>query len=107
MRYVVRELPKAIQDKVHIFRWLHDRSPAGAAAWLDAYDEVIERLAYETGAFGVAPESKECEIEVRQALFRTRRGRVYRALFHVEGDEVFILRLRGPGQAPINPGDLD
>jgi hypothetical protein len=44
MSFTVRELPKAKQDKSAIFQWLHERSPSGATAWLDAYDSLLERL---------------------------------------------------------------
>ena len=45
MTFTVRELPEAKWDKRHIFEWLFERSLQGAAAWLDAYDRMIERLA--------------------------------------------------------------
>jgi len=106
MSFTVRELPKAKQDKRSIFGWLDERSPAGAAAWLDAYDSLIERLEQHAPSFGLAPESKDCDFDVRQSLFKTRRGRVYRALFFIEGQEVYILRIRGPGQAPVTPEDI-
>ena len=105
MTFLVRELPKAKQDKHSIFRWLYERSPTGAFAWLDAYDSLADRLKQDAATFGLAPENVDCEFEVRQALFKTRRGRVYRALFFIEGTEVFILRVRGPGQAPVIPND--
>lgn len=41
MNFTVRELPKAKADKLHIVRWLNDRSPSGAA---DAYDQLVEQL---------------------------------------------------------------
>ena len=106
MSYTVRELPKAKQDKHCIFSWLDERSPAGAAAWLDAYDDLIERLRQDARTFGQAPERQDCEFGVRQPLFKTRRGRVSRALFFIEGQDVFILRVRGPGQAPVRPEDI-
>src|SRR5215216_2648146 len=106
MSFLVRELPKAKQDKDSIFRWLYERSPAGAIAWLDAYDSLAMRLTQDAATFGLAPENADCELEVRQALFKTRRGRVYRALFFIEGAEVFILRVRGPGQAPVIPSEI-
>ena len=106
MSFTVRELPKAKQDKRSTFRWLHERSPTGAIAWLDAYDSLIERLKQDASSFGEAPEHQDCDFDVRQALFKTRRGRVYRALFFIEGQDIFILRIRGPGQAPIMPEDL-
>jgi len=55
MSFTVRELPKAKQDKRSIFRWLDERSPTGAAAWLDAYDSLIERLKQDARSFGEAP----------------------------------------------------
>ena len=42
--FLVRELPKATQDKEQIFHWLYERSGAGAIAWLDVYDSLAERL---------------------------------------------------------------
>ena len=106
MSFTVRELPKARHDKHSIFRWLDERSPAGALAWLEAYDSLLERLTQDAASFGLAAESQDCDFEVRQGLFKTRRGRVYRVLFFIDGQEVYILRVRGPGQAPVNPEDI-
>jgi hypothetical protein len=106
MRFAVRELPMARQDKDSIFRWLDARSPTGALAWLDAYDSLVERLKHDAGSFGLAPENHDCDFEVRQALFKTRRGHVCRALFSIEAEDVFILRVRGPGQALVIPQDI-
>ena len=106
MSFTVRELPKAKHDKRSIFCWLDERSPAGAVAWLDAYDSLIERLKQDAASFGAAAESQDCDFDDRQALFKTRRGRVYRALFFIEGREVYVLRIRGSGQAPVTPGGI-
>ena len=106
MTFTVRELPRAKWDKRHIFVWLFERSPQGAAAWLDAYDQMIERLTTAAESFPAAHENQDIELEVKQVLFKTKRGRIYRAVFHVDGRDVFILRVRGPGQAPITMDDL-
>ena len=106
MSFVVRELLKAKQDKQSIFHWLHERSPTGAASWLGAYDDLLNRLKRDAHSFGEAPENQDCQFNVRQALFKTRRGRVYRALFFIEVEDVYILRVRGPGQAPVSPEDI-
>jgi len=50
--------------------------------------------------------TQDLELEVKQILFKTKRGRIYRAVFHVKGTDVFVLRVRGPGQAPITKEDL-
>jgi plasmid stabilization system protein ParE len=106
MTFRVRELRRAQADIRHIVGWLADRSPQGARAWLDAYDDMVARLEESAAACGEADESAEFDLNVRQTLFKTRRGRVYRALFLIEGDHVFILRVRGPGQAPVDPEEL-
>jgi plasmid stabilization system protein ParE len=108
MSFLVRELPKAKSDVRAIFEWLYERSAQGAKAWLDAYDAALERLASHADAFGEAIENKDCsEFEVHQIFFKTRRGRVYRAVYFIEDKTVYVLRVRGPGQAPIAPDDLD
>ena len=106
MSFAVRELPKAQQDKLSIFRWLNERSPAGSLAWLDAYDSLLERMKADARVFAEAAESRDCDVDVRQALFKTRRGRVYRVLFFIEDQNVYVLRVRGPGQAPASADDL-
>lgn len=81
-------------------------SPGGAAAWESAYETCLDRLEDNPLQFGLAPESEHFGFELRQFLFSTRSGRTYRGLFRVDGDTITILRLRGPGQAPIDPNDF-
>jgi plasmid stabilization system protein ParE len=107
MTYSVHELPKAQTDIRCIFEWIRGHSPEGADAWLDAYDSLVERLRQDAAAFGEAYEKQYLEFDVRQVLFKTRRARVYRALFFIDGEDVYILRVRGPGQAPVAPVDID
>ena len=107
MSFIVYELPRAKQDKRAILVWLLERSPQGGSAWLDAYDDLLVRLEQDAASFGLALENDDCHgLEVQQALFKTRRGRVYRVLFFIEGNDVYVLRVRGPGQAPVEPHDL-
>lgn len=106
MTYEVSALRRAQADVRLILDWLAERSPKGARAWLDAFDSMVARLETEADSFGPAAENEGFEFDVRQALFKTPRGRSYRALFFIEGREVFILRVRGPGQAPVEPNDL-
>jgi hypothetical protein len=106
MKFTVYELPRARDDKRHILRWLYDRSPLGAAAWLNAYDSMVERLTIAADTLPLAPENDAVDLEVRQILFKTKRGRIYRAVFHLVGNDAYVLRVRGPGQAPITPDAL-
>lgn len=107
MSFQVRELAKAKADKRRIFEWLIERSRSGAIAWLAAYDKMIQRHEANADTCGAAFENAELEMEVRQALFKTAKGRMYRALFVIELNEVFILRVRGPGQASVDGTEID
>ena len=106
MMFQVHVLHRAQADVYSIARWLAERSPLGAAAWLRAFDEMVGRLEKQASSCGPANESDAFELDVRQALFKTRRGRVYRALFFIEGQNVYLLRVRGPGQAPVRQDEL-
>lgn len=104
--FKVHELRRAQADVSSIARWLAERSPQGARAWLRVYDEMVRRLEQQANSCGLAYEKEDCGLDVRQALFKSRRGRVYRALFLLDGQDAYILRVRGPGQAPVQPDEL-
>jgi plasmid stabilization system protein ParE len=108
MTFQVRSLRKARQDVDCILNWLiHDRkTPRGAAAWLRAYEAAAATLATSADAYGLAPEDGFVDYVVRQFLFKTRSGRVYRGLYTIVGEEMLILRVRGPGQAEVQPDEL-
>ena len=107
MKFHIKTLRKAETDVRSITKYLYERSPQGAAAWLDAYRQTRTRLASNADSCGQAEENQHFDIDVRQALFKTRRGRIYRLLFTIVGNEVRILRVRGPGQAPAVAEDLE
>jgi len=107
MTFRVRELRRAKADKRRIFEWLHERSRTGAIAWLAAYDKMIARLKTHANTFAEADENADLDLDVKQALFKTQRGRVYRALFMIDSGQVYVLRVRGPGQAPVHSDEID
>lgn len=107
MTFSVYELPKAKADKRSIVIWLSERSPQGARAWLNAYDAALVGLQTDADSFSLAIENKDCEhLEVRQAFFKTRKGRVYRLLYTIDNHDVYVLRVRGAGQAPVSPSEV-
>ena len=107
MNSPVRELRRAQADVSAIAAWIHERSPRGAQAWLDAYDQILVSLSESAASYGKAAEHRECDFDIRQAFFKTRHGRVYRVIFVMADGEIYVLRLRGPGQASVTPADLD
>lgn len=66
----------------------------------------MEELGRNAGACSAAAEAREIGLPIKQAFFRTRKGRTYRAVFLIVGDEVRVLRVRGPGQASVDPDSL-
>lgn len=107
MTYQVRILRRALQDLDDILAFVARRSPEGAERLLARFDEATAKLAENPFVAPISPESEALGEEVRHLMFRTRAGRKYRALFVVVGDEVRILRVRGSGQPPVRPGDIE
>ena len=106
MSYQVRVLARARLDLDDIVTFLAERSPQGAARLVASFEAALARLESNPLAAPIASESEELGEEVRHVLFRTRAGRTYRALFIIVGHEVRVLRVRGPGQQPLRPGEL-
>jgi len=104
--YIVRVLPRAKDDLEAIFHYIEERSPLGAIRWEEALESGFSKLNYDPLVYGLAPENKHFDFELRQLLFKTPRGRNYRIVFRVEEMRVFVLRICGPGQAPLNSDDM-
>lgn len=107
MTYRVVVYRRARNDVRSIFDWLAERSWPGALRWRRAFDAAVERLRTNPLGFGRVEEAEDLiQRDLRQILFKTPYGRVYRAIFLVVGTEIRILRVRGPGQSPLADDDL-
>jgi plasmid stabilization system protein ParE len=106
MTYKIILQPGAVSDVEQIIGYLADRSLQRAASWRNAWNDLLNELRNRPERFGIAPESSRYEDDVRHALFKTRRGRTYRALFVIVDDTVNIIHVRGPGQDLLSPDDL-
>jgi plasmid stabilization system protein ParE len=106
MNRTVRILERAKTDVDAIFDWIVPRSVEGAISWYLAFRRAVDRIGETPELYGVAPESNRLHRVVRQAMFRTRRGRTYRILFEVNDNEVVVLRVRGRGQPPLSRRDF-
>jgi hypothetical protein len=96
--YRLRVLPEADRDIDQNYLWIARRSRNGAMTWYCKLLEVLETLKSRPLSYGLAPESGLVGREIRHVNFKTRRGRLYRLLFEVCANDVFVLHLRGPGQ---------
>lgn len=106
MAYTVRTLPRAEFDAQLIYDWIKERSPDGALRWWNEFLDACASLRRSPDRFALAIECQWDDRDIRQVLFKTRRGKYYRALFVVVDDEVRILRVRGPGQPDLLSDEL-
>lgn len=106
MNYRVHILHQAEMDVDTIYLWIARRALGGAARWYQAFLNAAASLRIQPTRNAMAPEASAVGREIRQLLFKTRRGRKYRLLYLVDGEEVRILRVRGPGQPPVTPTEL-
>ncbi|HUE73195.1 MAG TPA: type II toxin-antitoxin system RelE/ParE family toxin [Pirellulaceae bacterium] len=98
MMYQVNTLPRSEADFDGYYGYIEQRSPAGAAAWANAFFRALKSLEQNPLAHGLAPEDSDHDVEIRQIFFRTRHGHNYRALYTIDGNVVYVLHIRGPGQ---------
>lgn len=106
MKYRAHLLWRAERDLAHILSWLNERSPNGAANWLRVWDQTLRTLESSADEFGLAPESEGQPMEIRQILFRTRSGRDYRTLYTIQGNDLFVMHIRAPGQNLVPSEEL-
>jgi plasmid stabilization system protein ParE len=106
MNRTVHILERARADVDAIFNWLVGRSLQGAVSWYLAFHQAIDRIASAAESYGEAPEAHPLNRQLRQAPFKTRRGRVYRIVFEIVENDILVLRVRGPGQAPLRRQDV-
>jgi len=106
MTFRVFIVPEAIQDLDRILGWLRQHSLAGAASWYHRWQAVIKQLEDEADRSSLAPESEGRAYELRQLIFKTRRGKPYRVIFTIRDDEDYLLHLRGPGQNLLTTDEI-
>lgn len=106
MSHTIRILPRAERDFRHIHSYIRERSEAGAIRWRHGFEKGLRRVAENPFQFGFAVENELSELDIRQCIFRTKKGLRYRAVFTVVDDEVIVLRIRGPGQPPLAPDEM-
>lgn len=106
MSYRVSLSDNARSDVDGFLGWLTERSPRGAAAWADRFEEVFLSLQERPESRSKAPESELYDVDIHQIVFKTRRGRIYRALYVVRELDVTVIHVRGSGQDILSSDEL-
>jgi len=106
MRFTLKTSGRAKREYNACLDYIAARSTKGADSWIAAYEKMAERLKDNADTCSLAAENDWTDFEVRDILFRTRRGRPYRLLFTIVENTVWILHVRGPGQDFVGPDEI-
>lgn len=108
MKYRLVTQTRASRDVRKTLLWLTERSRAGAASWLAAFEAALRRLVDNPEGYSRIDEADAFpDRNLRQFTFKTRRGRRYRGVFEVDGRDIRVLRVIGPGQDSLTTADID
>ena len=101
MTFRVEVTAEAERDADAILEWLlsHQAGDTGTR-WFKALEDAIASLAEFPRRCALAPESKVFPLEVRHLLYG-HTPHVYRILFTIEGDSVFVLHIRHGRREPL------
>jgi plasmid stabilization system protein ParE len=103
MNFTLSITQQAKQDAQVIYDWIVERAPGGAERWYEAFQSALDRLETDAHRNALAPESAFFSNEIRQLLFKTRKGLPYRILYCIADQTVVVLNVRGPGQQFVQP----
>ena len=83
----------AVADLREAYSWASRRAPQTAARWLGRFHAAIGTLAENPERCPHARENQKVALDLREYLFG-RRPSVFRVIFAVDPDRVFVLRIR-------------
>jgi plasmid stabilization system protein ParE len=91
---------EAEEDMKDAVRWIARYSPDKATLWFFDATEAIESLERFPARCPLAPENKKFGAEIRHLIFS-----MYRILFIIEDETVYVLRVRHQAQDVLSPDD--
>jgi len=102
MSHTLYVTSRARRDISVIMRYIAERSKRGAESWYRKLSQTLDSIAAMPESFGLAPEDEDHDDTIRQAIFKTRKGLPYRAIFLVRDSRVFVVNVRGSGQEKLD-----
>ncbi len=101
MTFRVKTTAAAEQDADAILEWLLSEGAGETGIrWFVALQEAIESLAEFPARCSLAPENGVFPFEVRHLLYG-QKPNVYRILFTIEGETVYVLHIRHGRRQPL------
>lgn len=101
MAFRVEITEEAERDGHTILDWLiSEHAGETGLRWFEGLEKAIASLATLPARCPLAPENAEFPFEVRHLLYG-RKPHVYRILFTIDGETVFVLHIRHGRRKPI------
>jgi plasmid stabilization system protein ParE len=95
---LVEPTDKALVDAGEAYFWISEQSEGAALRWYEGLLKAFRSLEKSPLRCRLAPESAFFDEEIRQLIYGT-----YRILFTVEGEKVFVLRVRHSAREYLKP----
>ena len=105
MTYKVRLQPAALEDLDEAYKNAAQHAPLTAAAWLERFHAALETLSTNPTRCVLAPEKSKSKRTLHQYLYGKGRN-VFRVVFTVEHDTVWIIRIRRAARRQMTKEDL-
>ncbi|WP_169979849.1 type II toxin-antitoxin system RelE/ParE family toxin [Tautonia rosea] len=103
MTYRVIVTRTADAEAMEALRWYAERSPAVARRWYQGLESALKTLESQPTRCPVSEDDSEAlGREIRLRLYGRRHG-VFKILFSIEGETVWVLRIRHSARGPIEP----
>jgi len=101
MAYRVEITTRAERDADNLLKWLlAQHAGETGLRWFEGLERAIGTLADLPERCAIAPENARIPFEVRHLLYG-RKPHVYRILFTIENDTVYILHIRHGRRKPL------
>lgn len=107
--HTVIVMDSARADVRKSYRWLQVRRRVPTTAldrWIRRMEETVESLSVRPEIWPPARENKRSRRPLREKLFG-RKPHVFRIIFTVENDKVYVLRIRRAGRRGLSQREID
>ncbi len=100
MQFQVIITPSAKADIFEINTWHLGNYPDAAESWLWGISQAVTSLSKFPERCAISAESEAFDVIVRQLIYG-KKPKTYRILFSIQGEKVYILRVRSTKQKSI------
>ena len=101
MSFQVFVTPTADADVMEAFRWYAERSLLAAEEWYEGLNEAMISLSDDPNRYPLSQDDSDALGRETRILLHGRRRGVFRILFTIEGETVWVLRVRHDAQGPM------